>query len=115
MPATTRIGTSGIADPDAEAVAALTPDGFEVDLWDEPVRGRIDEATELDGEYDVPEGLLEEFNAELGIDGGHWAADIEYRFREPCPEHRVAHVVHIVEAIDVACLVRPRPGRPHLT
>jgi len=34
-------------------VAALTPDGVEVDLWDEAVHGRIDEETTFGKEYDL--------------------------------------------------------------
>ncbi len=34
-------------------IAALTPDGIEVDLWDEPVQGLIDENTEFGKEYDL--------------------------------------------------------------
>src|SRR5262245_7443642 len=34
-------------------IAALTPDGIEVDLWDEPVQGLIDEETEFANEYDL--------------------------------------------------------------
>ena len=33
-------------------IAALTPDDIEVDLWDEPVHGRIDESTDL-ADYDL--------------------------------------------------------------
>jgi radical SAM superfamily enzyme YgiQ (UPF0313 family) len=34
-------------------IAALTPDDIEVDLWDEPVHGWIDENTKFDAEYDL--------------------------------------------------------------
>jgi radical SAM superfamily enzyme YgiQ (UPF0313 family) len=34
-------------------IAALTPDDYEVDLWDEPVQGMIDEATAFAKEYDL--------------------------------------------------------------
>jgi radical SAM superfamily enzyme YgiQ (UPF0313 family) len=34
-------------------IAALTPEGIEVDLWDEPVQGLIDEVTEFNKEYDL--------------------------------------------------------------
>lgn len=34
-------------------VAALTPDDFEVDLWDEPVQGAIDETTDFGKDYDL--------------------------------------------------------------
>lgn len=34
-------------------IAALTPDDIEVDLWDEPVHGRIDESTEFSKQYDL--------------------------------------------------------------
>jgi len=34
-------------------VAALTPDEFEVDIWDEGVRGEIDEHTQLQRDYDL--------------------------------------------------------------
>jgi radical SAM superfamily enzyme YgiQ (UPF0313 family) len=34
-------------------VAALTPDDIEVDIWDEPVHGRIDESIEFRKEYDL--------------------------------------------------------------
>ena len=34
-------------------VAGLTPDRFKVDIWDECIKGMIDEHTELDHEYDI--------------------------------------------------------------
>ncbi len=34
-------------------VAALTPDDIEVDIWDEPVHGVIDESTPFDKDYDL--------------------------------------------------------------
>ena len=34
-------------------IAALTPDEFEVDIWDEGVRGEIDHQTDLTREYDL--------------------------------------------------------------
>jgi radical SAM superfamily enzyme YgiQ (UPF0313 family) len=34
-------------------IAALTPDDIEVDLWDEPVHGGIDEATDFNKDYDL--------------------------------------------------------------
>ena len=34
-------------------IAALTPDDIEVDVWDEPVHGRIDDSTEFDKDYDI--------------------------------------------------------------
>lgn len=34
-------------------IAALTPDDIEVDLWDEPVHGRIADSTEFKKEYDL--------------------------------------------------------------
>ncbi len=34
-------------------IAALTPDDIEVDIWDEPVHGRIDDSTEFKRDYDL--------------------------------------------------------------
>jgi len=34
-------------------IAALTPDDIDVDLWDEPVHGRIDDSTTFEKDYDL--------------------------------------------------------------
>jgi hypothetical protein len=42
------VGTRAIMAPlHIATIAALTPDDIEVDLWDEPVHGRIDELTQF--------------------------------------------------------------------
>jgi radical SAM superfamily enzyme YgiQ (UPF0313 family) len=44
---------SAVAPADLTTIAALTPDGYEVDIWDEALRGRIRPDTRLPRRYDL--------------------------------------------------------------